>query len=126
MELNLPKVSSFLCCGKIRQDVLSKNYDFTGVFQGFNPPGYPFGAEFVTFTRLSHEPSGDFQVDISLYNDKNEKISAGTPRKIQFAAESPNHDLITAWRVVFPSPGTYVFKAFCNNLSVGEYKIYCR
>ncbi len=126
MELNLPKISSFLCCNNIQQDVLNKNYELRGVFQGFSPPAYPWGAEFMTFSRMSYEEKGEFQIDISLHNEKGEKVSDSLPRKIQFGGELPTHDLITAWRVIIPSPGVYVFKAFCNNLTVGEYKIFCR
>jgi hypothetical protein len=125
MELNLPKIAAFLYCSNIQQDVLSKNYELRGIFQGFTPPGYPFGAEFMTFTRLTHEQAGEYQIDISLFNDKGEKISDSMPRKLVFG-ETPVHDLITAWRIVFPAAGTYVFKVFCNNLNLSEYKIYCR
>ena len=106
--------------------MLNKNYELRGVFQGFSPPAYPWGAEFMTFSRIAYEGKGDFQIDISLHNEKGEKVSDSLPRKIQFGGEMPMHDLITAWRVVIPGPGTYVFKAFCNNLTVGEYKIFCR
>ncbi|HUO57413.1 MAG TPA: hypothetical protein VMV05_04470 [bacterium] len=125
MELDLPKVSSFLCCNNIQQDVLSKNYELRGVFQGFGPPGYPFGVEFMTFTRMAYDKNGEFQIDISLYNDKGEKVSDSLPRKLLFG-EAPMHDLITAWRIVFPGAGTYSFKVFCNNLNLSEYKVYCR
>ena len=125
MDLNLPKLSSFLCCNNIQQDVLSKNYELRGVFQGFGPPGYPFGVEFMTFTRLAYDKTGEFQIDISLYNEKGEKLSDSQPRKLSFG-EAPMHDLITAWRVVIPVAGTYVFKVFCNNLNLGEYTVYCR
>jgi hypothetical protein len=126
MELNLPKISSFLCCNNIQQDVLSKNYELRGVFQGFSPPNYPWGAEFMTFSRIVYEGKMDFQIDISLHDEKGEKISDSLPRKIQFGGELPMHDLITAWRVIIPGPGIYVFKAFCNNLTINEYKIFCR
>jgi len=125
MEFNLPKINSFLFCNGIQQDVLSKNYELRGVFQGFGPPGYPFGAEFITFSRLYFEGNGEFQVDVSLFNEKGEKVSESVPRKVVFA-EMPVHDLITAWRVGFPAPGTYVFKVFCNNLNLGDYKFFCR
>jgi hypothetical protein len=126
VELNLPRISSFLCCNNIQQDVFTKNYELRGVFQGFNPPAYPWGAEFMTFSRLTYEGVGEFQIDVSLYNEKGEKISDSMPRKIQFGGDIPMHDLITAWRVRFPEPGIYVFKAFCNNLNMNEYKIFCR
>ena len=125
MDFNLPKVGAFLSCNNIQQDVLSKNYELRGVFQGFGPPGYPLGAEFMTFTRLFHDKAGEFQIDISLFDEKGEKISDSQPRKLLFG-EMQMHDLITAWRVMFPSPGIYVFKVFCNNLNLGEYKIFCR
>ena len=125
MELNLPRVAAFLCCNNIQQDVLSKNYELRGVFQGFSPPTYPWGAEFMTFTRLFHDQAGEFQIDVSLFNEKGEKISDTVPRKIAFG-EVPMHDLITAWRVMFPGPGVYIFKVFCNNLNVNEYKVFCR
>jgi hypothetical protein len=112
MELNLPKISSFLCCNNIQQDVLSKNYELRG--------------EFMTFSRIVYDGKTDFQIDISLHNEQGEKISDSLPRKIQFGGELPMHDLITAWRVVIPGPGVYVFKAFCNNLTINEYKIFCR
>lgn len=126
MEFNLPKVSSFLCCHNIQQDVLTKNYELRGVFQGFGPPAYPFGAEFMTFARFFYEGTGEFQIDISLYDEKGVKISDSVPRKIQFNGEMPMHDLITAWRILFPAKGTYLFKAFCNNLNMGEFRIFCR
>ncbi|GEM_PF-1878764 len=126
MDFNLPRVSSFLCCNNILQDVLTKNYDLRGVFQGFSPPAYPWGAEFMTFARFIYEGKGEFQIDISLYNEKGEKISDSIPRKIQFEGEFPMHDLITAWRILFPAKGIYIFKAFCNNLNMGEFRIYCR
>lgn len=125
MDLNLPKITAFLCCNKIQQDVLNKNYELTGVFQGFNPPGYPLGAEFMTFSRFFYDQSGEFQIDISLYDEKGIKVSDSMPRKLVFG-EAPMHDLITAWRVLFPAPGTYVFKIFSNNLNLCEYKLYCR
>jgi hypothetical protein len=124
MKLNLPSISAFLCCQKVQQDVISKNYELYGVFQGFNSPGYPLGTEFVTFCRMAHEEGGEFQVDISLYNAKGEKVSDSMPRKIVFG-EAPTNDLVTAWRVVFPEPGTYVFKVFCNNLNLADFKLYC-
>lgn len=124
MELNLPSVSAFLFCQKAQQDVISRNYELLGVFQGFNSPGYPLGTEFVTFCRLAHEGKAEFQVDISLYNEKGEKVSDSSPRKIQFG-EAPTNDLVTAWRVVLPTPGTYVFKIFCNNLNLADFKLYC-
>jgi len=125
MDLNLPKLSAFLCCHKINQDVLNKNYELLGVFQGFTAPGYPLGVEFLTFSRFVYEGEGEFQIDISLFNEKGEKISDSMPRKINFK-ESPFHDVITAWRLVFPQPGIYVFKTFCNNLNLSENKLYCR
>jgi len=124
-EFNLPKVSSFLCCHAIYQDVLSKNYDLRGVFQGFGPPGYPFGVEFMTFTRLNHGSGGEFQIDVSLFDEKGNKVSDSTPRKIVFS-DMNFHDLITGWRVLFPAPGPYTFKVFCNNLQVGGYQVFCR
>ncbi len=126
MDFNLPKVTSFLCCNNILQDVMTKNYELRGAFQGFSPPAYPWGAEFMTFSRFFYDGTGEFQVDISLYNEKGEKISDSIPRKIQFAGEFPMHDLITAWRILFPSNGAYVFKVFCNNLNMGEFRLYCR
>lgn len=126
MEFNLPKVTAFLTCNNIQQDVLTKNYELRGVFQGFGPPGYPFGAEFMTFTRFYYEGKGEFQIDTSLYNEGGEKISDTIPRKLQFIEGVQQNDLITAWRVLFPKAGTYIFKVFCNNLSVGEFRIYCR
>jgi hypothetical protein len=125
MKLNLPSVSAFLCCQKVHQDVISKNYELMGVFQGLNSPGYPLGAEIVTFCRLAHDEPGEFQIDISLYNAKGEKLSDSSPRKMVFG-EVPINDLVTAWRVVFPEAGTYVFKIFCNNLNLAEFKLYCR
>jgi len=124
-EFNLPKVSSFLCCHAIYQDVLSKNYDLRGVFQGFGPPEYPFGVEFMTFTRLNHGSGGEFQIDVSLFDEKGNKVSDSTPRKIVFS-DMNFHDLITGWRVLFPAPGPYTFKVFCNNLQVGGYQVFCR
>jgi hypothetical protein len=126
MEFNLPKIIAFLSCNNIQQDVLSKNYELRGIFQGFSPPGYPLGAEFMTFTRFYYEGVGEFQIDISLYNEKGEKVSDTQPRKLQFGSETPVHDLITAWRILFPAPGVYLFKVFCNNLNLNEYKIFCR
>ena len=126
MEFNLPKVLAFLYCNNIQQDVLSKNYELRGVFQGFSPPGYPFGVDFMTLTRFFYDGPGEFQIDISLFNEKGEKVSDTMPRKLQFGSEMPMHDLITAWRIMFPSPGAYHFKVFCNNLNLGEYRIVCR
>ena len=125
MEFNLPGVTSFLFCNGIQQDVLNKNYELRGVFQSFHPPAYPFGADFLTFTRLYFEGKGEFQIDISLFNEKGEKISESVPRKVVFG-EVPIHDLITAWRAGFPVSGAYAFKVFCNNLNIGEYKLFCR
>jgi hypothetical protein len=124
-EFNLPQAVSFLCCQRIRQDVMSKNYDLTGIFQGFHPPGYPFGAEFMTFCRLKFEGTGQFKIDTVLSNEAGEKVSDSDPRTMTFG-ESPLLDLLTGWRVVFPKPGTYVFKLYCNNLPVGEFKVFCR
>jgi hypothetical protein len=124
-DFNLPKVTSFLSCHSIWQDVFSKNYDLRGVFFGFGPPGYPFGVEFMTFTRLSHSEKGEFQIDITLFNEKGEKVSESSPRKILFS-DLNIHDLITGWRVVFPAPGPYLFKVFSNNLQIGEYQVICR
>lgn len=124
-DLNLPKQLAFMCCHRIRQDVLSKNFDLLGVFQGFSPPGYPFSADFMTFTRFLYEKKGEFKIDITLSSQEDEKISDTEPRKIIFQ-DYPTHDLVTAWRVTFPSRGTYVFKVFANNLAIGEYKVYCR
>lgn len=126
MELNLPKVTSFLCCANIQQDVMSKNYDLRGVFQGFNPPQYPWGVEFLTFTRFAFEGKGEFQVDITLYDEKGTKVQDSQPRKIVFNGELPAHDLITAWRVMIPAAGTYTLKAFSNNLCLGECRLICR
>jgi hypothetical protein len=125
MDLNIPKVAAFLCCNNIQQDILNKNYELRGVFQGFSPPGYPLAAEFMTFTRFFHDKAGEFQIDVSLFNEKGEKISDSQPRKLLFG-EMTMHDLITAWRILFPAPGVYVFKVFCNNLNLSEYKIFCR
>jgi hypothetical protein len=125
MKLNMPGVSSFLCCQKVQQDVMTKNYELLGVFQGVSSATYPFGMEFVTFSRFAHEEQGEFQLDISLYNSKGEKVSDSFPRKVVFG-ELPMNDLVTAWRVVFPESGTYVFKVFCNNINLAEYKLYCR
>ncbi len=122
---NIPKVAGFLFCNHIAQDVLTKNYDLRGVFQGFNLPQYPMGVEFVTFARFCYEQGGEFQVDISLYNEKGEKITESMPRKLPFQ-DSIYHDLITAWRIMMPAPGTYVFKVFCNNLNLGDFKLICR
>ena len=126
MELNLPKPTAFLCCHAVLQEVLSKNYELKGIFQGFSPPVYPFGVEFMTFTRFFYEGKGEFQIDISLFTEKGEKVSDTVPRKLLFEADMPMHDLITAWRILFPSAGTYIFKVFCNNLNLSEYRIYCR
>ncbi len=125
MKLNLPTVTAFLNCQKVRQDVISKNFELLGVFQGFNSAVYPLGAEFVTFCRLVHEETAEFQVDISLYDAKGKKLSDSSPRKINFG-ETTSNDLITSWKVLFPEPGTYVFKIFCNNLNLAEFKLYCR
>ena len=125
MDFNLPKITSFLFCNNIQQDVLNKNYELRGVFQGFSPPGYPFGAEFITFSRFYFEGKGEFQIDLSLFNEKGEKLTECVPRKVVFT-EAPVHDLITAWRAGFPASGSYTFKVFCNNLNIGEYKIFCR
>jgi len=126
MDLNLPKITTFLTCNNIQQDVLNKNYELRGVFQGFGPPGYPLGAEFMTFARFFYDGKGDFQIDTALFNEKGEKISDTMPRKLQFGEGAQQSDLITAWRVLFPGSGTYIFKVFCNNLNLGEYRIYCR
>ena len=104
---------------------MTKNYDLLGVFQGFQPPGYPFGAEFMTFTRLRFESQGQFKIDTTLYQSNGEKVSESDPRQIAFK-DAPQMDLMTGWRVVFPGPGAYVFKVFCNNLVVGEYPLFCR
>ena len=125
MGFNLPRITAFLCCNSIQQDVMTKNYDLRGVFQGFAPPGYPLGVEFMTFTRLFFENSAEFQIDISLYDEKGEKVSDSQPRKLVFA-EAQHHDLITAWRLLIPSAGKYDFKIFCNNLNLGEYRLFCR
>ncbi len=124
-DFNLPKVTSFLACHAVFQDVLTKNYDLRGMFYGFGPPGYPFGAEFMTFTRLNQDGKGEFQIDISLHDGQGTKISESNPRKIGFS-EMNFHDLITAWRVIFPASGVYTFKVFCNNLPIGEYQVFCR
>jgi hypothetical protein len=125
MEFNLPKIGSFLFCNNIQQDVFNKNYELRGVFQGFSPPGYPLGAEFMTFTRFYFEGTGEFQIELSLFNEKGEKISDSMPRKLVFG-EIPIHDLITGWRVIFPASGRYVFKVFCNNLNLGEFLVFCK
>ncbi len=109
----------------VQQDVTTKNYDLKGVFQGVSSPVYPFGMEFVTFCRFAHEGIGEYQLDISLYDSKGSKLSDTSPRKVVFG-EIPMNDLVTAWRVVFPAPDTYVFKIFCNNLNLVEFKLYCR
>jgi hypothetical protein len=124
MKLNLPTVNAFLNCQKVEQDVINKSYELKGVFQGFTAPGYPLGAEFVTFCRLTYDEKAEFQVDVSLYDEKGAKLSDSSPRKIIFG-EVACSDLVTAWRVVFPGPGAYVFKIFCNNLNLGEFKLYC-
>jgi len=126
MELDLPKVAAFLCCSGIQQDVLSKNYDLRGVFQGFNPPTYPFGAEFLTFTRFAFDRDGEFRIDISLFSETGDKVADTQPRDLKFNLGSGSADLITAWRVHFPGKGQYVFKAFCNNLNVAEARLQCR
>jgi len=125
MEFNLPKIGAFLFCNNILQDVITKNYELRGVFQGFGPPGYPLGAEFMTFTRFLFDGTGEFQIEISLFNEKGEKVSDSAVRKLVFG-ENPMHDLITGWRVVFPGAGRYVFKVFCNNLNLGEFSVFCR
>jgi len=124
VKLNLPTVNAFLNCQKVEQDVINKGYELKGVFQGFNSPGYPLGAEFVTFCRLSYDEAAEFQVDVSLYDEKGNKLSDSLPRKIVFG-EVKSSDLVTAWRVVFPGPGAYVFKIFCNNLNLAEFKLFC-
>ena len=63
IEFNLPKITAFLFCNNIQQEVLSKNYELRGVFQGFGPPSYPFGAEFITFSRFAYEGSGELQIE---------------------------------------------------------------
>lgn len=123
--MNLPRVTSFLCCRRVQQDILTKNYDLLDVFQGFHPPGFPFGTEFLTFTRFFFEGGGEFQVDVTLTDEKGEKVTENQPKKIAFQ-DAPVHDLMTAWRVVFPAAGLYTFKIFINNLNVGESKIFCR
>ena len=124
-ELNLPTSHSFLSCLRIHQDLMTKNYDLRGVFQGFQPPGYPFGAEFMTFCRLRFEGTGTFRIDTSLYNEKGEKVSDSEPRQLTFG-ETPLLDLLTGWRVVFPGPGAYAFRVFCNNINIGTYPLFCR
>jgi hypothetical protein len=64
-------------------------------------------------------------MDLSLFNEKGEKLFECLPRKVVFS-EAPGHDLITAWRIGFPASGSYTFKVFCNNLNIGETKIFCR
>jgi hypothetical protein len=125
MKLNLPTVNAFLNCQRVQQDVINKSYELAGVFQGFNSPGYPLGVEFVTFCRLTYEEVGEFQVDISLYDSNGIKLSDSLPRKIVFG-ETSCSDLVTAWRIVVPAVGTYVFKIFCNNLNLADFKLYCR
>jgi hypothetical protein len=125
MKLNLPTVNAFLNCQKVQQDVINKGYELAGVFQGFNSPGYPLGVEFVTFCRLTYEEAGEFQVDISLYDPNGTKLSDSLPRKIIFG-ETSCSDLVTAWRIVVPAAGTYVFKIFCNNLNLADFRLYCR
>ncbi len=122
---NLPKVVGFLFCNHIMQDVLTKNYELKGVFQGFNLPQYPFGVEFVTFARFYFEKGGEFQLEISLFNTNGEKITDSVPRKLSFQ-DSIYHDLITVWRIMLPGAGTYIFKVFCNNLNLGDFKLICR
>jgi hypothetical protein len=124
-ELNLPQCISFLFCQRVRQDVLSKNYDVNGVFQGFQPPGYPFGAEFMTFCRLRYEGTGQFKIETTLSDEMGGKISDSDARNLVFN-EAPMLDLFTGWRVVFPKPGAYIFRLFCNNLALDEYKLICR
>jgi hypothetical protein len=123
--LNIPKPVAFLCCQRVQQDIVTKNYDLSNVFQGFRPPGFPFGTEFVTFTRFFHEGEGEFQVDITLTDEKGEKVTENQPRKLTFK-DTPIHDLLTGWRVVFPKAGIFTFKVFVNNLNAGEYHIFCR
>ena len=117
--------NEFLFCQRVRQDVLSKNFDLTGIFQGFQPPGYPFGAEFMTFCRLRYDGEGQFKIETSLTDETGGKISDSEPRHLTFH-ETPTLDLFTGWRVVFPKPGVYIFKLFCNNLAIGEYNLICR
>jgi hypothetical protein len=125
MKLNLPTVNAFLNCQKVNQDVINKSYSLVGVFQGFNSPGYPLGVEFVTFCRLTYDETAEFQVDISLHDSNGIKLSDSLPRKIAFG-ETSCSDLVTAWRVMIPAPGTYIFKIFCNNLNLADFKLYCR
>ena len=125
MDLDLPTINAFLCCMGVKQDVLSKNYELAGIFQGFGSPGYPLVAEFATFCRLAYEGTAEFKIDISFYDGKGEKISDSTPRNVIFG-EMPTNDLVTAWRIKFPEKGVYSFKVFCNNLNLGDFKIYCR
>ncbi len=123
--MNIPKLAAFLCCQRIQQDVISKNYDLANVFQGFRPPGYPFGTEFATFARFFHDKGGEYQVDISLTDEAGVAVVENRPKRIVFG-ETPMHDLMTSWRVVFPKAGAYTFKVFVNNLNIGEYRIFCR
>jgi hypothetical protein len=123
--MNIPRLTAFLCCQRIRQDVVSKNYDLSNVFQGFRPPGYPFGTEFATFARFVHDGSGEYQVEIALADESGAVVSESRPKRIAFG-EAPFHDLMTAWRVAFPKAGVYTFKVFINNLNVGESRIYCK
>src|ERR1700679_723852 len=125
MKLNLPTVNAFLNCQKVNQDIINKSYSLTGVFQGVNSPGYPLGAEFVTFCRLTYDETAEFQLDISLHDSNRIKLSDILPRKIVFG-ETSCSDLVTALRVVIHAPGTYVFKIFCNNLNLAGFKLYCR
>jgi hypothetical protein len=125
MKLNLPTVNAFLNCQKVNQDVINKSYSLIGVFQGFNSPGYPLGVEFVTFCRLTYDETAEFQVDISLHDSNGIKLSDSLPRKITFG-ETSCSDLVTAWRIMIPASGTFVFKIFCNNLNLADFKLYCR
>lgn len=124
--LRIPRLTAFLCCQRLQQDVLTKNYDLLNVFQGFRPPGYPFGTEFATFARFQHDGAGgEYLVEISLCDEEGSRITEDRPMRIAFT-ETPVHDLMTAWRVAFPKSGAYVFKVFVNNLNVGEYRLFCR
>lgn len=125
MKLNLPAINAFLNCQKVNQDVINKSYELIGVFQGFNAPGYPLGVEFLTFCRLTYEDVAEFQIDISFYDSNGTKLSDSLPRKIVFG-ETSCSDLVTAWRVLIPTSGTYVFKIFCNNLNLADFKLFCR
>jgi hypothetical protein len=104
---------------------LSKNYELTGVFQGFGSPGYPLVAEFATFCRFAYDQPAEFKIDIALYDEAGQKVTDSIPRTLTFT-EMPTNDLITAWRIKFPQKGVYSFKVFCNNLNLGDFKIYCR